>query len=108
MVFVIGHFEDIQMAEDVKALYAIDGEEVLLCGSTNVELPINIAIPYHPLLIVADVTTIAQQHQYIDAMCRAMQMEVPSKIIFYSATMFDTKTVLGRIKEHAQFVGIIF
>ena len=106
MIFIAAHYINKQMVQDIITKYSANQEEVLLCGTTEIDLPFNSSLPYHPLFIVNESTTTAQQHQYIDAMCRAIQIEVPSKIIFYSPTKMDTKTVLFRIKEHAGIVGV--
>jgi hypothetical protein len=107
MVFVIAHFSTIEESKNIENVYLEKYKQVILCGSTNVLLEKNETLPYHPLFIIENKnTTIAEQHTYIDTMLRAIQIEVPEKIIFHSATMFDTHTVLYRIKQHCEIVGV--
>jgi hypothetical protein len=106
MIFIVAHFTDAHQIELIKKKYNDVGQEILLCGTCSIKIPINNAIPYHPIFWIENDITIAQQHLYIDTMCRALQMEVPTKIIFESATKLDNYTVLSRINEHAKIVGI--
>jgi hypothetical protein len=107
MVFIIAHYASEKEAHAIEEMFLTQYEQVLLCGSASFAMPIEASIPYHPLMHIAETpSTVGQQHQYIDAMCRAIQIEVPEKIIFYSATLLDTHTVLSRIKEHAGIVGV--
>ncbi len=104
MVFIVSHWQSFEEVEAYKSNF--DGVEVLICGSCAVSIPINRKIPYHPLFLIDAVTTVQQQHTYIDAMLRAIQIEVPSKVIFIGTTLLDTYTVLTRIKEHCGIVGV--
>jgi hypothetical protein len=106
MVFIVKHFSNELDFLQTKQNYAT--EEVLCCGSSFVENQINQNIPYHPLITILpnEASTIAQQHAFIDAMCRAIQIEVPSKIVIEGPTLLDTHTVWHRIEQHAAIVGI--
>ncbi len=106
MVFIVQHFETEQQFEDVQK--AFTPQQVLCCGSTFIQNKIDTSIPYHPLVLLnAEASsTIAQQHSFIDLMCRAIQIEVPEKIIVLNSTLLDTETVWQRIQQHAAIVGV--
>jgi hypothetical protein len=106
MVFISSHFNTSQSMLDLVQQFQHLNDEIILCGSCNFAPTINNALAYHPIFETQETTSIAQQHAYIDAMLRALQIEVPSTLILHSATLFDTKTVLQRIKEHCEVVGI--
>jgi hypothetical protein len=107
MLFVTGHFENEIICNQILEKYNTQFEKIVFCGSCNFEFEIDNALAYHPLYVInSSETTIAQQHAYIDSMLRALQIEVPKKLIFFNATMFDTYTVLKRIEEHCVIVNI--
>jgi hypothetical protein len=107
MIFLVGHFLNEAEANEIIAANTID-EEVLLCGTFQYSISKNEAIPYHPYFIWQDgqEASIAQQHAFIDAMCRAVQITVPSAVIWAKATKLDSNTVLQRIQEHCGIVGV--
>jgi hypothetical protein len=107
MIFIVAHYANAFQATEIANIYASLNQEILLCGSADFDIEINASIPYHPIVkVFGNATNVIQQHRYIDDMCRAIQIEVPSRIIFHSPTKLDTHTVLFRIKEHAQIVGV--
>jgi hypothetical protein len=107
MVFVVAHYNSLEEAQTVANKYNPMYQDVILCGSADFNYPKNETLAYHPIFRVGESTSIPEQHAYIDAMLRAIQIQVPEAIIFHGATRFDTATVLFRIQQHCNTVGVL-
>jgi hypothetical protein len=107
MVFVVGHYTSEQQMLDYAQQYQLGEYSILYCGSTSFDITPNANYPYHPLYKVMGEPSVKEQHHYIDTMMRAIQIEHPVKVIFASASKFDTKTALQRIKEHCDIVDVM-
>jgi hypothetical protein len=108
MLFISGHFENENICNTLIEKYTLQFDKIVFCGSCNFNFEKDLSLAYHPLFKTENrETTVAQQHAYIDAMLRALQIEVPQQLLVYNATHFDTYTVLKRIAEHCAIVGIV-
>jgi hypothetical protein len=106
MIFVLGHFNTIEDFELISNKYSAN-EEILYCGTTSFLPSINKSLPYHPLVhVIKSETTVAEQHAFLDTLLRAIQIEVPTKIIIYNSNMMETATVKSRMLEHCKIVGV--
>lgn len=107
MVFISAHYKDEKDFASIAKELQLSMEEIIFCGSAMFSPQVDATMPYHPLLQVENFsTTVQQQHAYLDCLMRAIQIETPAKLIYFSATAFDTSTVLARTKEHCKIVNV--
>ncbi len=108
MVFIISNYSSLKDLVTIQKKYNLQNDATLFCGTTTVEIDGLPNVPYHPLVnINFDATDkIKIQQHYLDNMLRAIQIEVPEKIIIDAPTLIDNSNIIEQIKIHAATVGV--